>query len=505
MLTVDKPVQVEQLKAYPFFAKAPDSFLSKLLPNLCEREYRAGDTILRMGDYGDAAYFIAEGVVEVRLAVRPSADVISTPTVSKDSSGGIFGAVRRLFNRSSDQAPITQGKLASDGTLIISDLPVDVKPGERILLEQGEIFGEMSALSRYPISADIVAASDVRVLLIATAALRKMFKKAEFADFKRYIDDRYRQRTLATHLQRVELFAQLEPALIDGLRTRAELLSFNPGELIVEQGASADSFYLVRGGYVKVGVRSGSGALAVTYLRKGDFAGETALLLDEPWPFSLTALEHVELVRLSRQDFDDVVSKFPDVQRALWESTVARLKERGYASRNPLSAQYLQMAMDTGLIHGESVLLINLSTCTKCDDCVRACADVHDGTPRFIREGIRYRNWSVPTACYQCSDPVCMMGCPTGAISRPIGTREVTINPDTCIGCGICEQRCPWHNITSVPFYSAPLGKQIDLRTKCDLCIGRPEGPACVQMCPHGAAVRISFKDVERVTETLSR
>ena len=39
--------------------------------------------------------------------------------------------------------------------------------------------------------------------------------------------------------------------------------------------------------------------------------------------------------------------------------------------------------------------------------------------------------------------------------------------------------------------------------TKCDLCLGRPEGPACVQMCPHGSAKRISFKDLEQVTSTL--
>ena len=64
------------------------------------------------------------------------------------------------------------------------------------------------------------------------------------------------------------------------------------------------------------------------------------------------------------------------------------------------------MAMDTGLIHGESVLLIDLSTCTRCDDCVRGCAETHGGMPRFIREGNKFRTWSIPTSCYQCTDPV---------------------------------------------------------------------------------------------------
>ena len=46
--------------------------------------------------------------------------------------------------------------------------------------------------------------------------------------------------------------------------------------------------------------------------------------------------------------------------------------------------------------------------------------------------------------------------------------------------------------------------KPIEIATKCDLCLTRPEGPACVQMCPHGSAVRISFKDLDRVTSTLT-
>jgi len=46
-------------------------------------------------------------------------------------------------------------------------------------------------------------------------------------------------------------------------------------------------------------------------------------------------------------------------------------------------------------------------------------------------------------------------------------------------------------------------GKLEEEATKCDLCLARPEGPACVQMCPHGSAKRISFKDLELVTGTL--
>jgi Fe-S-cluster-containing hydrogenase component 2 len=98
-----------------------------------------------------------------------------------------------------------------------------------------------------------------------------------------------------------------------------------------------------------------------------------------------------------------------------------------------------------------------------------------------------------------------MIDCPTGSITRNVGTLEVTIDQPTCIGCGNCANRCPWGNITMVEKEEKrPDGKHVEVATKCDLCLTRPEGPACVQMCPHGSAVRISFKDLDRVTSTLT-
>ena len=106
--------------------------------------------------------------------------------------------------------------------------------------------------------------------------------------------------------------------MMDRLIAEVELVSFDPGDEIVAQGATVDAFYLVRAGYVKVGVKMGTGSLAATYLRKGDWAGETSILLDEPWPFSLTALEHVELVKLTRERLQQVLSEFPEVEERLW-------------------------------------------------------------------------------------------------------------------------------------------------------------------------------------------
>lgn len=492
VVAAEEAAAAARLRVYPFLQPLSDTVLRKLAPNLIERTYKAGEVMLRAGEYSDAAFYLKEGIVEVRFAAAAAA---AQPAAR---SGGKRSA------RAAKAPEVRTGGVAADGTVIVADMPVDLSLNSRTLLEPGELFGELNALARYPLSSDVIAMSAVVCLAIRTPALRMLFKQKEVAAFKKQVDERYRVRTLGSHLRQVELFVGLSDQAIEHLRQTADIVSFEPGAVIVEQGTPADAFYLVRGGNVKVMIRTGATDLSVTYLRKGEYTGEVSLLMKEPWPFTLQALEYVEMVKIGRAEFESVVRDHPPVEERLWTSVVRRLKERGVVSRNPMASQYLQMAMDTGLIHGESVLLIDLNTCTRCDDCVRACADTHGGTPRFIREGSRYQHWSVPVACYQCSDPVCLVGCPTGAITRAMGTLEVTIDPQTCIGCHNCSKRCPWGNIVEVPFSSPSLKKDIDLATKCDLCVGRDAGPACVQMCPHGAAVRISFKDLAHVTETLS-
>jgi Fe-S-cluster-containing dehydrogenase component len=97
-----------------------------------------------------------------------------------------------------------------------------------------------------------------------------------------------------------------------------------------------------------------------------------------------------------------------------------------------------------------------------------------------------------------CRDPVCMIGCPTGAIHRHETAGVIVINDDTCIGCGTCANSCPYDNIRLVEvadFRGAPLvdneGRTIVKATKCDLCVDNPGGPACVRACPHDALRRI--------------
>jgi Fe-S-cluster-containing hydrogenase component 2 len=140
-------------------------------------------------------------------------------------------------------------------------------------------------------------------------------------------------------------------------------------------------------------------------------------------------------------------------------------------------------------MEAQSLLILDLEKCTRCDDCVRACADAHDGVTRLIREGLRFDKYLVATSCRQCRDPLCMIGCPVGSIRRR-NSLEVIIE-DWCIGCGLCAKNCPYGNINMHAFNAAPgRANVIHKATSCDLCTDHAE-PSCVYACPHDAAHRV--------------
>ena len=132
--------------------------------------------------------------------------------------------------------------------------------------------------------------------------------------------------------------------------------------------------------------------------------------------------------------------------------------------------------------------------------------------PRFVREGSKYENLLIAKSCYHCRDPVCLIGCPTGAIHRAGAGDEVVIDEEICIGCATCYRNCPYdaivmHETGAIwPEDAVPTGlrgKDRQLASKCDLCADTGHGPACVSNCPQGCAFRVgTLEEFQRLLET---
>src|SRR5262245_30918501 len=150
----------------------------------------------------------------------------------------------------------------------------------------------------------------------------------------------------------------------------------------------------------------GVGDVVVGYVSKGATVGEVELLLDDlgTWTVTTTSVGYSELVRIPKADFLQITGQNPALQQRLLGIATARIKELGFRRNNLEHADLLDFTLAKGLTQANSVLVIDLQRCTRCDDCVRGCASTHGGTPRFVREGEVYDGFMVARSCYHCQD-----------------------------------------------------------------------------------------------------
>ena len=150
--------------------------------------------------------------------------------------------------------------------------------------------------------------------------------------------------------------------------------------------------------------------------------------------------------------------------------------------------------------------LIDTSTCIGCKACEVACQEWNDlPTTKTVQDGsyqtlptmnavfwnlIKFNEVEVDgqfawlmrkDQCMHCADPGCLKACPAPGAIVQYSNGIVDVNPEQCIGCGLCETGCPF----DVPRFSQQTGKM----AKCTLCVDRSQvglEPACVKSCPTG-------------------
>jgi CRP-like cAMP-binding protein/Fe-S-cluster-containing hydrogenase component 2 len=478
-------VETEELLALPIFKGVSGTFLELNAGAVVKRYYEPGEIIVREGENGSTAFYILEGDVDILLG-SPCAHVTTT-----DKNEGFFS---KMTSKLLPQRTNSRPEERAHPSHIRIDAPVDLPYDDPIAqLHAGDLFGEMTCMSFYPRSATVRARTKCVMLEMLRNVLDVMQKNKTF---RAQLEANYRGRALGTHLRSVPIFSTISDEFIDVLRDRVELLRFAPGQVICSEGDPADSFYLVRIGFVRVSQMRHGEELVLAYLPRGGYFGEMGLLRSVPRTATCTALDHVEVVRIHAPDFHQMLENFPEVRMQIEHVARQRDKENTFQQQRAVEAansQPLHAFLAQGLMDAQSLLILDLEKCTRCDQCVKACAEAHDGVTRLLRDGIRFDKYLVATSCRQCRDPLCMVGCPVGSIRRR-NSLEVIIE-DWCVGCGLCASNCPYGNITVHEFdrEGADKGDHGTVRkaTSCDLCHDQAE-PSCVYACPHDAAHRVN-------------
>jgi len=102
--------------------------------------------------------------------------------------------------------------------------------------------------------------------------------------------------------------------------------TFAKGEVIFSEGDAGDSLHIITSGVLKVVKYSKDGKTkTLAILNKKDGFGEMALFTKEARSATVEALEETRTLSISREDFEDVISKEPSISLQIIKSLSERL------------------------------------------------------------------------------------------------------------------------------------------------------------------------------------
>ncbi len=144
------------------------------------------------------------------------------------------------------------------------------------------------------------------------------------ADHEDRIKENIRQEIIR-ELRNVELFRPLSFDQLVELASSASKLLFSKGEILVQQGDSGDSLFIITDGKVDVSISDGVGRKThLADLQSGDYFGEMSLLTGEPRSASVIAIQETQVIVVEKKGMAELLEQ----EGAIIEPLSAMLAKR---------------------------------------------------------------------------------------------------------------------------------------------------------------------------------
>lgn len=260
-------VQPDALPKIPLFSDLPPDAFIELFERCPLRRFNEGERILEQGSVGDSFFVICAGAVRIFR---------------------VDGGQRR-------------------------DLAT---------LQEGTFFGEMALLSGSPRTASVEAAGEETQLLEISAPILTQLSHT-YPTVAQALKKFMRQRLLSNVMNSSPLFAPFNKSdrrmLVEKFRAR----DVQKGDVLIKEGERSDGLYIVLSGEVEV--KKANQLLA--HLKEGEIFGEMSLLQKTPASATVQASKRTSLLRLPREQFDELVLSHPQILMLVSELTDTRKKE----------------------------------------------------------------------------------------------------------------------------------------------------------------------------------
>jgi CRP-like cAMP-binding protein len=124
-------------------------------------------------------------------------------------------------------------------------------------------------------------------------------------------------------LEAVDLLSGLEPDQLARIAAIASEVRLAPGKVVLDPAKPLDALYVVLDG----GVSLAKDGVAIHTARQNEVLGAWALFDDEPMPVTATTVEDTRLLRISRDDFYELLSDNVEITTAVFSTIVKRFRK----------------------------------------------------------------------------------------------------------------------------------------------------------------------------------
>lgn len=126
-------------------------------------------------------------------------------------------------------------------------------------------------------------------------------------------------------IRRFPIFSKIAPAMQKLLCFGSERLTYEAGQVMIQVGDAADAAYVIIDGSAEISVPTPRGPVVVNTIGKNEIIGEIAIFGDMPRTATVTAIARVEVLRISKDLFINVVRQNPDAAIELIKILATRL------------------------------------------------------------------------------------------------------------------------------------------------------------------------------------
>lgn len=142
-----------------------------------------------------------------------------------------------------------------------------------------------------------------------------------------------------------------------GVRQLTTPFTFAPGEVVFNENDPGDAMYVIRSGRAAIVRGTFDAPIILGFRGAGEFVGEMALIEDLPRSATVIALDELRLLRISREDFTELLDESTSIDRNLLRKLSARLRAADDERTAILTAQQ-ELAAQVTALQSENLQLL---------------------------------------------------------------------------------------------------------------------------------------------------